>query len=388
MTKKNYIVRMPLFPLYSEVKALIDIWNGIPRSTVNGMIKAIIEQTGTPQNPVDWTNPDIWIPERLKGDFAKLAAAIWQKSSGTINPRHTYGSYLFINSYKLLTEDQTGNYQISGRGQSFLTGDQGVIREIDELEGIPQLLGILAPKSTAKRADLLDEWGSFLGDNSKFGTATTFKDTLRRRMMNLIDRGFVSREGNSYTISDKGREYASGFSQVANDPKQAVSRAVNEFNNVQIQALREQLSTMNPYRFEHLAKDLLEAMDYQDVEVTKASGDKGVDVIATAQFGITTVKEVVQVKRHQGNIGRTVLDQLRGVLPLHGAIRGTLITLGKFSKGCKDVAVFPGAAPISLIDGDKLIDLLIENKIGIKEQKETLIQIDDTYFIEDEFTSE
>ena len=49
MTEKNYIVRMPLFPLYSEVKALIEIWNGISRSTVSGMIKAIVEQTGTPQ---------------------------------------------------------------------------------------------------------------------------------------------------------------------------------------------------------------------------------------------------------------------------------------------------------------------------------------------------
>ncbi|MCD6526354.1 MAG: restriction endonuclease [Desulfuromonas sp.] len=386
MTKKNYIVRMPLFPIYSEAKALIDIWNGIPRSTVSGMIKAIVEQTGTPQNPVDWTDPDTWIPERLKGDYAKLAAEVWLQSGGTVNPRHTYGSYLFINAYELLTEDHAGLYRLSNKGQGFIDGHKNVIMEIDELEGIPQLLGILAPKTTAKRVDLLDEWSSFLDDNSKFNSASTFKDTLRRRMMNLIDRGFVSREGNIYTITEKGREYASGFSQVVNDPKQEVARVVSEFNNAQRKVLRDQLSIMNPYRFEHLAKELLEAMEYQDVEVTKASGDKGVDVIATAQFGITTVKEVVQVKRHQGNIGRTVLDQLRGVLPLHGAIRGTLITLGKFSKGCKKVAVFPGAAPISLIDGDKLIDLLIENKIGIKEQKEILIQVDEAYFADEEIS--
>ncbi len=388
MSEKKYIVRMPLFPLYREVKELVNTWNGIPRSTVNGMIKAIIEQTGTPQNPVDWTDPDTWIPERLKGDFATLAASVWQKSKGKVNPRHTYGSYLFINAYNLLTEDPSGQYQMTPRGRAFLADDLEVTREIDEVEGIPQLLGILAPKTTAKRSDLLEEWGSFLKDNSKFGTSSTIKDTLRRRMMDVIDRGFVSREGNSYTITAKGREYASGFSQFVNDPKQEVLRVVNEFNNAQRQALRDQLSVMNPYRFEHLVKELLEAMEYQDVEVTKASGDKGVDVIATAQFGITTVQEVVQVKRHQGSIGRPILDQLRGVLPLHGAIRGTLITLGKFSKGCKDVAVHQGAAPISLIDGDKLIDLLIENRIGIKEQKETLIHVDEGYFTEDEIVED
>lgn len=33
--------------------------------------------------------------------------------------------------------------------------------------------------------------------------------------------------------------------------------------------LREQLSTMNPYKFEHLVGQLLEAMGYEQVEVTK-----------------------------------------------------------------------------------------------------------------------
>ena len=38
-------------------------------------------------------------------------------------------------------------------------------------------------------------------------------------------------------------------------------------------------------------------MGYEDVTVTQQSGNKGVDVVATVQFGITTVTEVVQVKR-------------------------------------------------------------------------------------------
>lgn len=53
---------------------------------------------------------------------------------------------------------------------------------------------------------------------------------------------------------------------------------------------------MNPYKFEQLVGQLLEAMGYEQVEVTKASGDKGVDVIGQVQVGITTITEVVQVK--------------------------------------------------------------------------------------------
>jgi restriction system protein len=89
---------------------------------------------------------------------------------------------------------------------------------------------------------------------------------------------------------------------------------------------------------------------------------------------------VVQVKRHKGSIGRPVLDQLRGALPYHKALRGTIITLGAFSKGCKEAALFPGAAPIGLIDGKRLLELLVEHKIGISERPATLYEIDESYF--------
>jgi restriction system protein len=70
------------------------------------------------------------------------------------------------------------------------------------------------------------------------------------------------------------------------------------------QKITDALSNINPYSFEILVKRLLEAMGYEDVEVTSRSGDGGVDVIAEIEVGITLVREVVQVKRRQGNIGR------------------------------------------------------------------------------------
>lgn len=98
-----------------------------------------------------------------------------------------------------------------------------------------------------------------------------------------------------------------------------------------------------------------------------------------SNFGITTIREVVQVKRHKGSIGRPVLDQLRGALPYHGAIRGTIITVGTFSAGCKEGALFPGAAPITLIDGDRLIELLVRHEVGIQKKPAHVFEIDETY---------
>lgn len=381
----EHVVRTPLFPIYSETRDLMKILKDkVSRSALLDLIKDVYDQTGTPQNPVDWTDPDKWIDERLKGESAKLAHTIWESSNKSVNPRHMYGAYLFINGFKLLTPDSNGIYRTTEIGQKFLNDDGTVVRDLDLAEGLPQLLAILAAHSPAKRGDLLTDWGDFLAARSKYGTASTIKDTLRRRLLNLLERGYVTRDGNMYTITQKGVAYAAKDSvPAAQQPHQQALTAIKSYNDAQVAALRDRLGKMNPYRFESLVKDLLEAMDYEDVVVTKQSGDKGVDVVANYEFGITQIREVVQVKRHQGSITRPILDQLRGALPYHQAIRGTIITLGKFAQGCKDAALFPGAAPITLIDGDKLIELMLKHEVGIKKRPQTLIEIDDGYFAED-----
>lgn len=372
-------VRTPLFPTYSTVRLLLTVLENVPKASVISMSNAIYAQTGTPQDPVDWSDPDAWIGERLSREDAELAGRIWEESGRTVNPRHVSGAYYFVNGHALLATDPTGTYRLTDRGAAFLDGDPKTIREIDDSEGLPQLLAILATKTRAMRGDLLPEWAEFLHANSKFGTATTVKDTLRRRLVNLVERGFVSREGNTYVIEQQGVDYAAAFGG-GDGQRYEVLDAIKAHNDDRREALRDRLGAMPPYAFEKLVRDLLEAMGYEEVVVTKQSGDKGVDVLARMQFGITTVTEVVQVKRHQGSIGRPVLDQLRGALPYHKAIRGTLITLGKFSKGCTEAALFPGAAPVGLIDGEKLLELLVEHGVGIRKRPATLYEVDEGYF--------
>lgn len=377
-------VRTPIFPTYAEVRHLLRILPGVPKTEFTGMIAEIHQQMGTPQNPVDWTDPDTWIAERLRGASTTLARRIWEESEHVVNPRHTYGSYLFINGFDLLQPDGEGIYRLTKRGRAFLDDEARVVHEIDDLEGIGELLSILAAKTRAMRGDLLPEWGDFLREFSKFGTPSTIKDTLRRRLVNLVGRGLVERDGNSYLITQAGIGYAATFAQTGeNDPKREVLRAIAAYNQSQQETLREALASMPPARFEYLVGDLLEAMGYEEVQVTKQSGDKGVDVVATIQYGITAVTEVVQVKRHKGSIARPVLDQLRGALPYHKAIRGTIITLGTFTKGCMEAAYFPGAAPITLIDGDKLIELLVQHEVGIQKKPAHIFDLDEDYFTAD-----
>jgi restriction system protein len=127
-------------------------------------------------------------------------------------------------------------------------------------------------------------------------------------------------------------------------------------------------------------KELLDAMDYEDVRVTKYSGDKGVDVVARVQFGITEITEVVQVKRTETTITRPKVDELRGALPYHKALRGTIISLGSFAKGAQEGALFIGAAPITLIDGKRLLDLCVKHEVGVKRSPVEIYEIDEAFF--------
>lgn len=96
------IVRAPLFPSYADLASAIRAFEGVGTRAVRETINAIHDQTGTPQNPVDWSDPDLWIDERLSGESQEIARKIWVGSDKSQNPRHIYGCYLFINRLKLM----------------------------------------------------------------------------------------------------------------------------------------------------------------------------------------------------------------------------------------------------------------------------------------------
>jgi len=373
-------VRTPLFPTYSEVRHLLKVWPGRPRKQVTGLQAALGELRGTPQNTVDWTEPDKWIPERLTDDDRELAQAIWASSGKTVNPRHTYGHWLLAQKYELVKEGEDGALRLTERGRDFLEHERGDAEAfLDEQEGLAKLLALVADNGPTRAGGLIDEWTEYLTRHSAFASDSTFRDTLRRRLNNLLDRGLVSRNGTMYSVTDAGLAYLQRVGTeeaLGGDEQQQLWTLVKKQHTTVRESLRELLLDMDPYAFEHLIKRLLEEMDYQNVQVTTRSGDGGVDVVADIELGITSVREVVQAKRHKRTIQRKDLDALRGSLYRFNAVRGTIIATAPFSKGTSEAAFATGAAPITLIDGDKLIDLLIEHGIGVKKNKIEVLSVD------------
>lgn len=143
---KNYKVITPLFPTYAQIQAMMKAVSGYSVNSVSNMINAIQEQTGTPQNPVDWSEPDMWINERLKGEDAEIALRIWNQDNHILNPRHSYGSYLFLNSsvFELMETTPKDTWVPTESGQQFLNNDDATLRTLDDKEGLLHLLELLA----------------------------------------------------------------------------------------------------------------------------------------------------------------------------------------------------------------------------------------------------
>ncbi|WP_299180132.1 restriction endonuclease [uncultured Aquimarina sp.] len=382
------MLKTPLFPEYSKVQKLLKVLDGKNAKNYQNMWSTIWSLTGTPQNPVDWKEPDEWINERLKGKEASLANEIWRETNKEVNPRHVRGPKFLIDNYDLLSID-SGKFQLTKKGKTFLKPNDPVTREIDFEEGCVFILYQVSISGKGRRGAYFEEWQDYLLKNSNYKTIGVINDSLSRRLKNLHKRGLILKDGNQYSVSELGTKYLGQFDNYKSfeslSEESSLSQTIEEFNKKQKQVLLDQLSVMDPFQFEHVIKELLIAMGYDDVQVTSPTNDKGVDVVGSIQKGISFVKDVIQVKRNTtSNVQRKILDALRGSLHRFDAFQGTIITTSDYTKGTKDAAFESGAAPITLINGDKLLDLMIEFNIGIKKKKTEFFTVDMEYFSVDE----
>lgn len=375
-------VRVPHYPEYAAVQAFLRVAVALPPDAITGLRSKIVSLTGTPQAQLDWRDPDVWIQERLDGSDRVLALRIWTETDHQVNPRHMLGHWLLSNRYGLL-DSSSGELRITSDGQDFMASLRSeTVRRIDDQEGIFGLLSIIDQEGPASRSGLSPAWREYLETVSRVRSDSYSNSTLYMRLRNLLARELVEQEGRNYKLTERGLTWlAPELPEADEETGLERIRKLNVQLRGQVrESIIETLKDIDPYAFEQLIRKLLQAMGYDDVEVTAASNDKGVDVVGNIEMGITSVREVVQVKRHQANIQRPVVDALRGSLHRFEAMQGTIITVGGFSKGTREAAFERGAAPITLIDGQKLVDLLTEHGIGVRKKVLEVWEFDEDGF--------
>ncbi|PKN84686.1 MAG: hypothetical protein CVU46_13375 [Chloroflexi bacterium HGW-Chloroflexi-8] len=159
-----------------------------------------------------------------------------------------------------------------------------------------------------------------------------------------------------------------------------------QIENIQVQIqkdLRKQLLNMAPQKFEELIRLLLEQMGFEETETTPYSNDKGVDVRGVLRSNpLSIVKVAIQAKRWTNNVGAGVVRDLRGSLKVADSEQGLIITPSDFSSGAKEEAQASGKTPIRLINGNQLVDLLIQYNVGVKKEEYVVPTIDNEYWTE------
>ena len=140
--------------------------------------------------------------------------------------------------------------------------------------------------------------------------------------------------------------------------------------------LIERLQSMNPYSFEKLAQLILRECGFENVIVTKKSGDGGIDGYGKLKVnGIFCFNVAFQCKRYRESVPSGDIRDFRGSLP-NSIEKGVFITTGYFSKHALEEASDPGKKQIDLIDGEELVEKMRALGLGVR----TTYTVDSDFF--------
>lgn len=284
--------------------------------------------------------------------------------------------------------------------------EDGEIRQIKEVR--TELADILHLTDDDK-IELLPS-GKMTVFRSRVGWAKTYLkkaglvDNSKRGMVKITERGVQVLQGTPEKMDsefllqfDEFQTFVNGTKTETPEnvdpklisPEEMLEQSYQEIKNSLASDLLDQILSMSPDFFEKLVVDLLVAMGYggsrSDAgKVVGQSGDGGIDgIIKMDKLGIDEI--YIQAKRwdRAHSVDSREIRNFIGSLTVKGARKGVFITTSKFTDTAKSVAQKPNFK-VALIDGAKLVDLMIEYDLGVSTyEKYTIKKIDHDYFSED-----
>ena len=181
-------------------------------------------------------------------------------------------------------------------------------------------------------------------------------DALMRRRLTMAREGRT--EGRTHAESESPpNDSVPSEDDVVEDAQESAEISWKE-------QVLERVQLLDAYAFERLCARLLRLAGCRSVEVTSRSNDKGIDGIGILEISLLSFPVFFQAKKYRSSVGPGEVRELRGAMAGRGD-KGILITSGTFSKGAKEEAARSGVAPIDLIDGDRLCELLLTHNLGI-----------------------
>lgn len=166
---------------------------------------------------------------------------------------------------------------------------------------------------------------------------------------------------------DKGGESLRDEERTAT-PEEIFENSYQELRRNLANELLNQVAKNTPEFFENLVVKLLVKMGYggsiKDAgQAIGKGGDEGNDgIIKEDKLGLDVI--YIQAKRWQGSVGRPEVQKFVGALHGQRAKKGVFITTGTFTKDAEQY-VSTIDPKVVLIDGDRLVDLMIDYNLGV-----------------------
>lgn len=177
-----------------------------------------------------------------------------------------------------------------------------------------------------------------------------------------------------------------GLSEEETTPQESFEAAYERFRHALAEELLDKLKAMPPAAFERLVVDLLVRMGYGGTrqeagQAIGRSGDGGIDgIINEDRLGLDVV--YIQAKRWEGSVGRPEVQKFAGALQGHKARKGVFLTTSSFTQEAWEYTERIDAK-IVLIDGQRLVQLMIDYNVGVSPIAAYEIKkVDHDYFTE------
>ena len=182
-------------------------------------------------------------------------------------------------------------------------------------------------------------------------------------------------------LLDEDTQIDSETSLQARSPDDRLNDALKEIRDSVAIDLLANLLQVSPTRFEFIVLDVLHKLGYgshrDDLQRVGGTGDGGIDgIISLDKLGLERI--YVQAKRWQGTVGRPDLQAFYGALAGQKAKRGIFITTSGYTAHAIDFA--KSVEGLVLIDGNRLVNLMMDNEIGVSSQIIKLPKLDMDYF--------
>jgi restriction system protein len=241
------------------------------------------------------------------------------------------------------------------------------------LEALVSLGGSARPKKiyplvTAKFPQLTEE---DLSATLKHGEKR-WNNKIQWTRQALITAGDMeSPERGVWAITEQGRKrLAKNGPGPVERPSSAAASLVDLYETYDLQfrsKLLDRLYELSPTQFEHFARQLLTAYGFVQMTVTQVAKDGGLDGHGMLKVGLARMAVAFQCKRWEGNVPRPEVDKFRGAI--QGEFeQGLFFTTSDFTKGATEASIKKGAVPIILLNGESIIDLMIEKEFGVQKK--------------------